>query len=100
MRRRCGCGFSITPQTTQCLRGIGLPARAGFEIRRIRESNVKWLLPSHGPIFRKDNALLDKAIERLNGYLHMADWGTCAIDWPLMDEWDKELEAGVMPGEA
>src|ERR1700737_3103432 len=37
MRRRCGCGFSVTLQTTQCLRGIGLPARAGFEIRRIRE---------------------------------------------------------------
>ena len=39
------------------------------------------------------------AIERLEGYLHMADWGTCAIDWPLMDEWDKELEAGMMPGD-
>jgi hydroxyacylglutathione hydrolase len=68
-------------------------------LKRIRASDVKWLLPSHGPIFRKDNALLDQAIERLEGYLHMADWGTCAIDWPLMDEWDKELEAGVMPGE-
>ena len=67
-------------------------------LERIRKSDVKWLLPSHGPIFRKDNALLDKAIERLNGYLHMADWGTCAIDWPLMDQWDKELEAGEMPG--
>jgi hydroxyacylglutathione hydrolase len=68
-------------------------------LTRIRQSDVKWLLPSHGPIFRKDDALLDRAIERLGGYLHMADWGTCAIDWPLMDEWDKELEAGVMPGE-
>jgi glyoxylase-like metal-dependent hydrolase (beta-lactamase superfamily II) len=66
-------------------------------LTRIRQSDVKWLLPSHGPIFRKGNALLDRAIERLNGYLHMADWGTCAIDWPLMDEWDKELEAGLMP---
>jgi hydroxyacylglutathione hydrolase len=66
-------------------------------LKRIRASDVEWLLPSHGPVFRKDNALLDKAITRLEGYLHMADWGTCAIDWPLMDEWDKELEAGVMP---
>jgi hydroxyacylglutathione hydrolase len=66
-------------------------------LTRIRQSDVKWLLPSHGPIFRKNDALLDRAIERLSGYLHMADWGTCAIDWPLMDEWDKELEAGVMP---
>ena len=29
----------------------------------------------------------------------MADFGTCAIDWPLMDEWDKELEAGKMPAD-
>ncbi len=66
-------------------------------LRRIRASDVEWLLPSHGPIFRKDNALLDRAIARLEGYLHMADFGTCAVDWPLMDEWDKELAAGKMP---
>ena len=28
-------------------------------LKRIRASDVEWLLPSHGPIFRKDNALLD-----------------------------------------
>jgi hydroxyacylglutathione hydrolase len=66
-------------------------------LRRIRASNVEWLLPSHGPIFRKDDELLDKAIARLDGYLHMADFGTCAVDWPLMDEWDDELAAGKMP---
>lgn len=66
-------------------------------LRRIRASDVKWLLPSHGPIFRKDNALLDQAIARLEGYLHMADFGTCAVDWPLMDEFDRELAAGKMP---
>ncbi len=66
-------------------------------LQRIRASDVEWLLPSHGPIFRKDNTLLDRAIKRLEGYLHMADFGTCAIDWPLMDEWDKELEAGTLP---
>ena len=32
-------------------------------LKRIRASDVEWLLPSHGPIFRKDNALLDKAID-------------------------------------
>jgi hypothetical protein len=58
---------------------------------------VEWLLPSHGPIFRKNNAQLDKTIDRLEGYLHMADFGTCAADWPLMDEWEKELAAGIMP---
>jgi len=66
-------------------------------LKRIRSSNVEWLLPSHGPIFRKDDALLDQAIRRLEGYLHMADFGTCAIDWPLMDQWDEELAAGQMP---
>jgi hydroxyacylglutathione hydrolase len=66
-------------------------------LRRIRASNVEWLLPSHGPIFRKNDALLDKTITRLESYLHMADWGTCAIDWPLMDEWERELAEGTWP---
>ena len=66
-------------------------------LERIRASDVKWLLPSHGPIFRKDNALLDQAIARLNTYLHMADFGTCAIDWPLLDQWDVELAEGRLP---
>lgn len=66
-------------------------------LRRIRGSDVEWLLPSHGPIFRKDNALIDKTIARLESYLHMADWGTCAVDWPLMDEWERELVEGKMP---
>lgn len=66
-------------------------------LRRIRASDVEWLLPSHGPIFRKDNSLLDKTIARLESYLHMADFGTCAIDWPLMEEWDRELAEGKFP---
>lgn len=66
-------------------------------LRRIRSSTVKWLLPSHGPIFPKDDAQLDRVIARLEGYLHMADFGTCAIDWPLMDEFDRELADGKMP---
>lgn len=66
-------------------------------LERIRASDVEWLLPSHGPIFRKDDALLDRTIARLQGYLHMADFGTCAVDWPLMDEWDRELAEGRLP---
>lgn len=66
-------------------------------LERIRASDVEWLLPSHGPIFRKDNAVIDKTISRLEGYLHMADFGTCAIDWPLMDQWDRELAEGRLP---
>lgn len=42
-------------------------------LQRIRNSDIKWLLPSHGPIFRKENAMLDRTIERLQGYLHMAE---------------------------
>ncbi|MFO0899766.1 MAG: MBL fold metallo-hydrolase [Pirellulales bacterium] len=67
-------------------------------LQRIRASNCRWLLPSHGPIFRKDDDLLDKAITRLDGYQHMADFGTCAVDWPLLDQWDEELAQGKLPG--
>ena len=66
-------------------------------LQRIRNSDVEWLLPSHGPIFRKDPKILDATIARLEAYLHMADFGTCAIDWPLLDQWDDELAAGRMP---
>jgi glyoxylase-like metal-dependent hydrolase (beta-lactamase superfamily II) len=66
-------------------------------LKRIRASDVKWLLPSHGPIFKKDDALLDRTIARVEGYLHMADFGTCAIDWPLMDEWEAEIAAQKLP---
>lgn len=66
-------------------------------LTRIRDSDVKWLLPSHGPVFRKDNALIQKTIDRLSEYQHMADFGTCATDWPLLDEWDEELARGFDP---
>ena len=66
-------------------------------LKRIRESNVQWLLPSHGPIFRKNNALLDNTIKRLEGYQHMADFGTCAVDWPLEEEWEREIVEGNYP---
>ena len=38
-----------------------------------------------------------ETIARLEGYLHMADWGTCATDWPLLDEWEQELAQGTKP---
>lgn len=69
-------------------------------LQRIKESDVKWLLPSHGPIFRKDDAMLQKTIDRLEQYQHMADFGTCAVDWPLLDEWDDELVSGFDPQKA
>ena len=63
----------------------------------LRSSDVQWLLPNHGPIFKKNDALLDRTIARVESYLHMADFGTCAIDWPLMDEWEAEIAAQKMP---
>ena len=69
-------------------------------LERIRDSDVEWLLPSHGPIFRKDNSMVQKTIDRLETYLHMSDFGTCAIDWPLLEEWDEELMQGFDPEKA
>ncbi len=66
-------------------------------LTRIRDSDIEWLLPSHGPIFRKDNAMIDKTIARLESYLKMADFGTCATSWPLIDEWETELVEGKIP---
>lgn len=66
-------------------------------LTRIRDSDVEWLLPSHGPIFRKDPEMIQKTIDRLEGYQHMADFGTCAVDWPLLDQWEQELVEGIDP---
>ena len=66
-------------------------------LERIHDCDAKWLLPSHGPIFRKDDKLIRATIERLTGYLSMADFGTCAVEWPLMDEWEDEILAGKLP---
>ncbi len=66
-------------------------------LQRIHDCDAEWLLPSHGPIFRKDNELITNTIERLKGYSHMADFGTCATDWPLLDEWEKEVNLGKFP---
>jgi glyoxylase-like metal-dependent hydrolase (beta-lactamase superfamily II) len=68
-------------------------------LRRIRESDVEWLFPSHGPIFRNDDQLLDEAVARLESYSHMADFGTCAVDWPLIDQWEQEIAEGKLPND-
>ncbi len=56
-------------------------------LKRILKDDSEFLLPSHGPVFRRDNRIIQKAIERLSEYQYMADFGTCAIGWPLLDEW-------------
>lgn len=66
-------------------------------LTRIRDSDVEFLLPSHGPPFKNDRALLQSAIDRLTKYQYMADFGTCAIGWPLQEEWEKDILDGAMP---
>jgi glyoxylase-like metal-dependent hydrolase (beta-lactamase superfamily II) len=66
-------------------------------LERINKDNAEFLLPSHGPVFRRDRRILQKAIERLTQYQYLADFGTCAVAWPLLDEWEKEVTAGKLP---
>jgi len=65
-------------------------------LRRIRDADVDYLLPSHGPIFRKNQNQIDQTIARLEMYMHLADFGTCAVDWPLLDQWEEELTSGQL----
>lgn len=66
-------------------------------LERILTADVEYLLPSHGPAFRKDPKIVQAAIDRLTRYQYMADFGTCAIRWPLQEEWEKDILAGKMP---
>jgi len=67
-------------------------------LSRIRDSaEIEFLLPSHGPPFRKDPAHIQSTIDRLTKYQYMADFGTCAVSWPLQEEWENEILAGKMP---
>lgn len=66
-------------------------------LERILADDSKYLLPSHGPAFRRDNKLIRKTIDRLKQYMQMADFGTCAVDWPLLDEWEADVLAGRLP---
>lgn len=66
-------------------------------LKRILQDDAEFLLPSHGPVFRRDNRILQRAIDRLTKYQYMADFGTCAIGWPLLDAWEADVCAGRMP---
>lgn len=68
-----------------------------LSLERIKRDNSEFLLPSHGPVFRRDTRILQKAIDRLTQYQYMTDFGTCAIGWPLLAEWDKDLLEGRLP---
>lgn len=64
---------------------------------RILKDDAEFLLPSHGPVFRKDPRILQSAIDRLTKYQFMADFGTCAVSWPLQEEWERDILAGKTP---
>jgi glyoxylase-like metal-dependent hydrolase (beta-lactamase superfamily II) len=66
-------------------------------LTRLRDADAEFLLPSHGPPFRHDKRLIQTTIDRLTRYLHMSDFGTCAIDWPLQEQWKADILAGKMP---
>ncbi len=66
-------------------------------LQRIQNDDCDFLLPSHGPAFRRDPAILQRAIDRLTEYQFLADFGTCAVRWPLLEEWEREILSGAMP---
>jgi glyoxylase-like metal-dependent hydrolase (beta-lactamase superfamily II) len=66
-------------------------------LKRILADDSEFLLPSHGPVFRRDATIIQKAIDRLTAYQYMADFGTCAVDWPLLHEWEADVTAGRLP---
>lgn len=66
-------------------------------LKRILADDAEFLLPSHGPIFRRDTKIIQKAIDRLSEYQYMMDFGTCAIGWPLESEWEADVIAGRLP---
>jgi hydroxyacylglutathione hydrolase len=66
-------------------------------LNRILQDDASYLLPSHGPAFKKDPVILQAAIDRLTRYQYMADFGTCAVRWPLQEEWEKDILAGKLP---
>jgi glyoxylase-like metal-dependent hydrolase (beta-lactamase superfamily II) len=66
-------------------------------LERIASSDAEYLLPSHGPAFRKEEQMMKKTIARLKTYLAMADFGTCAKEWPLLEQWEKDVLSGRLP---
>lgn len=66
-------------------------------LKRVQQSGARVLLPSHGPAFRNHPAVTQSAIDRLTAYQYMADFGTCAVGWPLQDDWERAILAGIPP---
>ena len=76
--------------------GSNIPAFL-TSLERIRGDDSEFLLPSHGPVFRRDNRVVQETIDRLTKYQYMADFGTCAVEWPLLEEWERDVIEGRLP---
>lgn len=76
--------------------GSNLPQFIASLERILADNSVFWL-PSHGPVFRRDDELIRQTIQRLTGYQFLADFGTCAVGWPLLREWEAEVTSGRLP---
>jgi hydroxyacylglutathione hydrolase len=63
---------------------------------------ITGLICRHSSVHWNESAMpkLQKTIDRLTEYQHMADFGTCAVDWPLLEEWEDELVKGFDPEKA
>ena len=69
-------------------------------LERIRDADdIRWLLPSHGPIFRRDPEMIQRTIDRLTQYQYLLDFGTCCVHWPVLEQWEREIALGIMPQE-
>lgn len=66
-------------------------------LTRIRDCDAEFLLPSHGPMFRRNPKLLQNAIDRLTKYQYLADFGTLAVRWPLLEAWEQQILTGTLP---
>src|SRR5262249_26636373 len=50
--------------------GSNIPDFVG-SLKRLLADDAEFLLPSHGPVFRRDNRIIQKAIDRLTQYQYM-----------------------------
>ena len=98
------CSSAATTSTRTAASASSTPTTArtsptsSSRCKRILKDDAEFLLPSHGPVFRRDNRILQKAIDRLTQYQYMADFGTCAVAWPLLDEWEEDVLGGQDAG--
>ena len=67
-------------------------------LKRIRRGDVEVPAPlATGRSSARTTPCSTRRSPGSSRYTHMADFGTCAVDWPLLDEWEDELATGKSP---